>query len=133
VLGNFRGVRFVEAKAEETGLPSESFDIVTAVYLFHELPPKIRHEVAREIGRLLKPGGVFLLVDTIQYGDEPGLDVLLENFPRGFHEPYYDSYCRLDLASHFSAVGLEMGDARVGFLTKVSEFRKPAGSAVVRD
>lgn len=123
-LARFRQVRFVEAKAEATGLASESFDIVTAVYLLHELPPKIRVEVATEIARLLRPGGVFILVDTIQYGDEPGFDTLLENFPRGFHEPYYDSYCRLDLAAHFAGAGLRRRDETLAFLTKITVFEK---------
>ncbi|MEK7265443.1 MAG: class I SAM-dependent methyltransferase [Pseudomonadota bacterium] len=121
-LSNFRQVRFMEANAEATGLADASFDIIAAVYLFHELPPKIRVDVAREAARLLKPGGTFLLVDTIQFGDEPGLDTLLENFPRGFHEPYYDSYCRLDLAAHFAGAGLQKRDESLAFLTKVTAF-----------
>jgi ubiquinone/menaquinone biosynthesis C-methylase UbiE len=123
-LAGFRDVRFVEAKAEATGLGDASFDIVTAVYLLHELPPKIRVEVAAEIARLLKPGGVFILVDTIQYGDEPGFDTLLENFPRGFHEPYYDSYCRLDLAVHFAEAGLRRREEALAFLSKITVFEK---------
>ncbi|MEZ5892921.1 MAG: class I SAM-dependent methyltransferase [Parvularculaceae bacterium] len=125
-LGRWKDVSYVRKPAEATGLADASFDIVTAVYLFHELPPKTRAEVAAEIARLLKPGGTFILVDTIQYGDEPGLDILLENFPRGFHEPYYDSYCRADLSSLFSDAGLVKGEETLAFLTKVSEFQRPA-------
>lgn len=121
-LSRFRNVRFIEAKAEATGLGDHSFDIITAVYLFHELPPNVRTEVAAEIARLLKPGGLFIEVDSIQYGDEPGFDILLENFPRGFHEPYFDSYCRLDLAAHFAAAGLAKRDETAAFLTKVTLF-----------
>lgn len=125
-LSAYRQVRLVEAKAEATGLPAASFDIITAVYLFHELPPKIRREVAAEIARLLRPGGTFILIDTIQYGNEPGFDTLLEAFPRAFHEPYYDSFCRLDLGAHFAAAGLEKGAERIAFLTKATAFRKQA-------
>ncbi len=125
-LSAYRHVRFVEAKAEATGLPAASFDIITAVYLFHELPPKVRSEGAAEIARLLRPGGTFILVDTIQYGDESGFDTLLEAFPRAFHEPYYDSFCRLDLGGHFAAAGLARGEERVAFLTKATAFTKPA-------
>ena len=124
-LGAYKDIRFMEANAEATGLPDESFDIITTVYLFHELPPQVRAIVAKEISRLLKPGGVFVEVDTIQYGDEPGFDILLENFPRGFHEPYYDSYCRLDLDAVFGDAGLEPRDKTLAFLTKVSSFAKP--------
>lgn len=125
-LAGARSARFLTAPAEATGLAASAFDIVTAVYLFHELPPAVRIEVAAEIARLLKPGGAFVLVDTIQYGDEPGFDVLLENFPRGFHEPYYDSYCRTDLAALFAGAGLDKTGETVAFLTKVTAFRKPA-------
>lgn len=125
-LSGFRQLRLIEAKAEATGLESASFDIITSVYLYHELPPKIRAEAATEVARLLKPGGTFIIVDTIQYGDEPGFDALLEAFPRAFHEPYYDSYCRLDLAAHFAAAGLEKGEERIAFLTKATAFRKAA-------
>jgi len=124
-LGSEKNLRFLEAKAEETGLADASFDIVTAVYLFHELPPAVREAVAKEIARVLKPGGTLIEVDTIQYGDEPGFDILLENFPRGFHEPYFDSYCRSDLAALFSGAGIvEDGDS-MAFLSKISVFRKP--------
>lgn len=128
-LGRWKDVEYVEANAEETGLAAESFNIVTATYLFHELPPAARENVAREIARLLKPGGAFVLVDTIQYGDEPGFDILLENFPRGFHEPYYDSYCRTDLGALFGEAALQKSDETVAFLSKVAVFRKiaPAG------
>lgn len=124
-LGGLRNIAFVEANAEETGLPPGSFDIVTAVYLFHELPPKTREKVAAEIARLLKPGGAFIEVDTIQYKDRPELDPLIESFPKAFHEPYYDSYCREDLGVLFSGAGLRAdGPVTLAFLSKVASFTK---------
>lgn len=123
-LGRWKSVAYLQGNAEETGLPDASFDVITAVYLFHELPPEVRKRVANEIARLLKPGGTLVQVDTIQYGDEPGFDILLEKFPRGFHEPYYDGYCREDLSALFAGAGLAKADESVAFLTKVSTFRK---------
>jgi ubiquinone/menaquinone biosynthesis C-methylase UbiE len=128
-LGRWGDVSYVQANAEGTNLPEASFDVITAVYLFHELPPTVRKSVAAEIVRLLKPGGMLILVDTIQYGDEPGFDILLENFPRGFHEPYYDSYCRTDLESLFGGAGLTKVEEQVAFLTKITGLQKPAPDA----
>ena len=125
-LGNAKSVDFIQQPAEATGLPDASFDIVTSVYLFHELPPRVRREVAAEIARLLKPGGVYIHTDTIQFGDELGFDILLENFPRGFHEPYYDSYCRTDLPALFGEARLNKSDETLAFLTKITAFQKPA-------
>ena len=123
-LGKFYDIDYVQAPAEKTGLPDETFDIVTCIYLFHELPPAVRWRVAQEISRLLKPGGVLVQVDTIQYGDEPGFDILLENFPRGFHEPYYDSYCRTDLNDLFAEAGLFQSGRTMAFLSKAMSFEK---------
>lgn len=123
-LGQWSDVEYRQDNAEKTELEDGLFDVVTAVYLFHELPPAARANVAREISRLLKPGGRFVLVDTLQYGDEPGFDILLENFPRGFHEPYYDSYCREDLGDLFGKHGLTEGASTLAFLSKISIFEK---------
>ena len=123
-LAKYKSISFVEANAECSGLPDQSFDLITSVYLFHELPPKARANVVAEMARVLRPGGVVIHVDTIQYGDEPGLDILLENFPRGFHEPYYDSYCRTDLADLYGDAGFAKQGETVSFLTKATVFRK---------
>ena len=114
---------YVKAPAERLPLADGSVDVLCTVYLFHELPPKVRREVAREFARVLRPGGLYLHVDSIQYGDT-GMDALLESFPRVFHEPYYDGYAREDLAALFAEAGLTAEGEEVGFLTKASAFRK---------
>jgi len=73
------------------------FDVVTCIYLFHELPPRIRRAAVAEIRRVLRPGGTLIFVDSLQTGDEPDYDGTLELFPVAFHEPYYESYLREDL------------------------------------
>jgi SAM-dependent methyltransferase len=61
--------------------------------MFHELPPKVRREAFREFGRLLKPGGRLVIVDSLQLGDEPAYDGMLERFPQNYHGPL-PSYLR---------------------------------------
>ena len=115
---------FVQAKAEQMPLADASVDAVACVYLFHELPPKLRPVAAAEIARVLKPGGVFAFADSIQPADEPRLARLLEAFPAYFHEPYYASYAQADLAELFGDAGLELVDQDAAFLTKAMLFRK---------
>ena len=125
----FRQAEIVEGAAEAAPFADASFDIVSCVYLFHELPPRVRPEVAREIARILKPGGLFVFCDALQYGDDPGLDGLLEYFPEGFHEPYFRSYAECDLDRVFDGAGLSReGAARQSFLTKAVCWRKPPGA-----
>jgi len=58
-------LKLVQAKAEDTGLDAETYDIINCVYLFHELPPEKRRECAKEWFRLLKPGGLVAFEDSI--------------------------------------------------------------------
>ncbi|MEO1643083.1 MAG: class I SAM-dependent methyltransferase, partial [Pseudomonadota bacterium] len=47
----------VEGKAEAMRFNDATFDAIISIYLFHELPPKIRREVIAEAARTVKPGG----------------------------------------------------------------------------
>jgi ubiquinone/menaquinone biosynthesis C-methylase UbiE len=96
-LADWSGVDLIEAGAEAIPAGDATYDIVTCVYLMHELPPAARRKVAAEIARVLRPGGVLILVDSLQLGDEPDYDATLEWFPVAFHEPYYAGYLRADL------------------------------------
>jgi ubiquinone/menaquinone biosynthesis C-methylase UbiE len=57
------GVDLVCAPAEKTGLDAASFDTVISTLAFHHLPPRSKEDAAREVARLLRFGGTFLLVD----------------------------------------------------------------------
>jgi ubiquinone/menaquinone biosynthesis C-methylase UbiE len=114
----------VHANAEAIPEADDSLDLVSVVYLFHELPPRVRRTVAAEIARVLKPGGELVFADSLQTGDTPDLDQMLEWFPVGFHEPFYSSYLAEDLVALFGEFGLQPVDAKRAFLTKVIRLRK---------
>jgi ubiquinone/menaquinone biosynthesis C-methylase UbiE len=123
-LARWSGTNFIAAPAEAVPEPDASYDIATAIYLFHELPPKARREVAAELGRLIRPGGVCIVIDSLQTGDRPDYDGLLDLFPVKFHEPYYASYLREDLAALFGAAGFELIGTELAFMSKVVTFRR---------
>jgi ubiquinone/menaquinone biosynthesis C-methylase UbiE len=58
-----RGIEFVCARAEETGLDATSIDAVLCLLAFHHVPPRGKQEAAREMARVLRPGGTVLIVD----------------------------------------------------------------------
>jgi ubiquinone/menaquinone biosynthesis C-methylase UbiE len=125
-LGRLRPAALLEANAEAMPLPDASQDIVTCVFMFHELPPEVRRRVAREISRVLKPGGLLVLVDSLQMGDRPGWDGLLEAFPVRFHEPYFRGYAIDDLDGLLAEAGLAPESRSLAFLSKVLVRRKLA-------
>ena len=118
-LRGLRGAELIEAGAEKIPLADASVDIVTSIFLFHELPPLVRRQVTGEIARVLKPGGLFVFLDSLQMGDRPGWDGLLEAFPVRFHEPYYRHYVSDDLEGMFGDAALAAQSMSTPFLAKL--------------
>lgn len=118
-LGGLRPVEWLTANAEAIPLQDASQDIVTTIFLFHELPPEVRRRVAGEMARVLKPGGLLVFIDSLQMGDRPAWDGLLEAFPVRFHEPYFRHYAIDDLDALFSSLGLEAQSSDLAFMSKV--------------
>jgi len=119
-------VDVIEGQAEAMPIEDASLDVVVCIYLFHELPPRVRPEVMKEIARVLKPGGLFVMADSAQFGDTPELDGILEYFPEGFHEPYYKGYLSYDFAPIMHAAGFVPERKNMAFLTKITTWRATA-------
>jgi len=127
-LDGLRGAELIEAPAERMPLADASVDIATSIFLYHELPPDVRRQVTAEIARVLKPGGLFVFLDSLQMGDRPGWDGLIEAFPERFHEPYYRHYAVDDLDGLFSGAGLAPELTTTPFLAKLMVRRKRASA-----
>ena len=128
-LKRWSRANFIVANAEAIPARDNSYDAVTNIFMMHELPPKVRRTVIGEAARVLKPGGRMVLVDSLQRGDEPEYDGMLDWFPKRYHEPYYQSYVNED----FRAIGRRSGllhrsDAKA-FVSKVMVFDKRKTSA----
>lgn len=123
-LEGLRNVDLIAANAELIPLADNSHDVVTAVFLYHELPAKVRRRVTAEIARVLRVGGLFVFIDSLQMGDRPGWDGLLEAFPVRFHEPFFVHYASDNLAAMFTAAGLRPQETSHAFLSKVMVCRK---------
>ena len=93
--------------------------------MFHELPPEVRRTVFGECVRVLKPGGRLVLVDSLQRGDEPDYEGLLDLFPQNYHEPYYASYTTEDFGAIARVRGLTHVRDVKAFVSKVMVFDKP--------
>ena len=121
-LADWSRVELVEGAVEAMPFAESEFDVVSVIYLLHELPPRTRRAVIEEIRRVLKPGGTLILVDSLQTGDEPDYDALLDYFPLGFHEPYYASYLGEDL-DRLVAPGFAPEGRSIAYFSKVVTYR----------
>eukprot|EP00889_Picochlorum_renovo_P002130 jgi/Picre1/29160/NNA_004553.t1 len=100
-------------------------DVVYSVYLFHELPAESQEKAAAEMARVLKPGGMVVLTDSVQLGDRPSMDATLGNFG-DFNEPFYRDYIERDLGALFESVGLVCDSKALNSTTKSLSFIKPS-------
>ncbi|MGC2413805.1 MAG: class I SAM-dependent methyltransferase [Stellaceae bacterium] len=115
--------RLSEGAGEAMPFAEAEFDIVCCLYLFHELPARVRRAVVAEIRRVLKPGGTLIFVDSLQTGDEPDYDALLDYFPFAFHEPYYASYLTEDL-DRLMRPGFTPEERSLAYFSKVVTYRR---------
>jgi len=57
----FNNIKFICADAQNTGLESESYDVIICADLFEHLYPDTFENVMDECNRLLKKGGKFVI------------------------------------------------------------------------
>lgn len=118
--------QLMQANAEELPYVDGFFQGVTSVFLFHELPAPVRQKVIDEAYRVVQPGGIFIICDSIQMADSPELKVSMEGFSAMFHEPFYRNYIEDDLNARLEAAGFEVLENQVHFMSKYWVARKPA-------
>lgn len=118
--------QLLQANAEELPYLDDYFHAVTSVFLFHELPATVRQTVIEQCFRVTKPGGVFIICDSIQLSDSPDWADVINNFPETFHEPYYRHYITDDLVERLEKAGFEKIETQVHFMSKYFIAHKPA-------
>ncbi len=78
---SFKNVTFQEGSAEELPFPDGTFDVVISNGVFNLIPDKVK--ALREVFRVLKSSGRFLLADQILMGDMPAdTESMVENWAR---------------------------------------------------
>ncbi len=124
LIGRTARVKLEEAAAESLPYGEASLDLVVSSFLLHELPKEIRTQVIAEMARVVKPDGLVVIVDSLQKGDRPEWDGLLDLFPHYFHEPYYAEYTTGSLDAWFGATGLRPVSSENAFLSKIAAFTR---------
>lgn len=120
LIGNTARVKLIEGAAEKLPFEDASLDLVVSSFLLHELPAEIRARALAEMARVLRPDGLAVVVDSIQRGDQPAWDGLLDLFPHYFHEPYYADYVAGRLRDWATSAGLAVVATERAFLSTVT-------------
>jgi ubiquinone/menaquinone biosynthesis C-methylase UbiE len=127
LLSDLADLSLLAGEAEAMPFRDGYFDAVTSVYLFHELPKKVRRQVYAEMFRVLRPGGVLAIQDSAQASESGELAFFLGRFSEDFHEPFHRGYMDDDIATALEAAGFVDVHTESCFVAKVVTAHKPAG------
>ncbi len=116
--------QLIQANVETLPYLDNYFDLTVSVFLFHELPGAVRQTVIDECYRVTRPGGLFVVCDSIQAVDSPELQPMMANFPKLFHEPYYRHYMDDDITARFAQAGFTVVEEYSHFMSKYWVARK---------
>ena len=108
-----RPVHFSQRLAEATGYEDQSFDLIVALWLFHEIPNKVADAVSREAYRLLKPGGVFALMEGPPFAEliqnySPLSAFLLDSTGKRMSDPFLPGFFNRDRPQMLQDAGFEI-------------------------
>ncbi|MEO1522600.1 MAG: methyltransferase domain-containing protein, partial [Cyanobacteria bacterium J06633_2] len=100
-------IHWIHALPEATGLAAQSFDLVSAFLLFHEMPQDTIHKIFKEARRLVKPGGYFTFMDmnpnSAAYTTMPPYVMTLLKST----EPFMEQYFALDIEDALLSAGFD--------------------------
>lgn len=99
-------IDWLQADVENTGLESESADLVTFYTLMHEVPAESNRKILAEAFRILQPGGHLLIGEIAPYDKQPAFTAVVldwETENRG--EPYWREVLALDLPAELREAG----------------------------
>jgi ubiquinone/menaquinone biosynthesis C-methylase UbiE len=126
LLAEVEDLSLIADNAEAMPFADQTFDVLTCVHLFPELPRPARHNVYREMLRVLKPGGVLVIEDSLQNTDSSTMSFFLQQFSKDFHEPFHDDYAKDDIGQALKDHGFEKVETELHFVAKVVRANKPA-------
>ena len=102
----YHNLKFEIGDATQLRFEDSSFDVCCISFALHDMPPSIRKKVLGEMARVLRPGGMIIIVDYALPKNRI-FRFFIYNFVR-LWEKYYSEFIKSDLDSLLSASGIRI-------------------------
>jgi SAM-dependent methyltransferase len=104
-----KSVHFSQQNAESTNFPDAHFDLIVSQIIMHETSRRALPRILRECHRLLKPGGIMLHMDGVDWRGLDPYDAFVPDWDTYFNnEPFIGPMHDLDLPQ----LAVDVGFAR---------------------
>jgi ubiquinone/menaquinone biosynthesis C-methylase UbiE len=120
-------VHYVQANAERTDFPDESFDLVYSCVLLHETSKAAARKIFAECHRLLRPGGVVIHCEVPPPVEDPGAwGQVVGDFESLYNnEPFWRGVQQLDMIAMLREAGFD--EVKRGFQASTAAASRDAG------
>ena len=119
---NLSNLEVFNMSATDIQYPDHSFDVVMVSFALHEFEYPLREKVFHEISRVLKPGGIFCVIDFAPQ-DNRGNQLFLKLWK--LVEPScFADFLDMDWRTHLTAYGMEFESEREFSFSKLYLLRK---------
>jgi SAM-dependent methyltransferase len=122
-------IDWIQAAAENSGMPDGCADLVTSYTLMHEVPESVNRRILAEALRILEPGGDLVISEIAPYEYHSAFRAVVldwETENRG--EPYWREVMAMDLPAALADIGfvdIEAYGVGGGIYPWVTRARKP--------
>ncbi len=114
----YKDIYFVQAIAEALPFCTRRFEGLSACYVLHEIPPKYIEKLLQEANRVLKKGGLFVIVEPspVQYHQSYWSLFRTHGFKgmyfrllsQKLNEPFVNAFHTMDLEKMFTKAGFKI-------------------------
>jgi len=110
-------LHYIEGTLESAAIQPASYDVVIAIFFLHHLPDTIP-DLATQIAKILKPGGVFYSLDPSRYRLSGAIgELLIPKLMARYQSPNERQLAPHATAEHFSNAGLKARPEYYDFLS----------------
>lgn len=119
----YKNIEFQISDASNLSQFENQFDICFHIFLLHEVPKEERRKIILEQLRVLKAGGIGIIIESIQEKDRPEWKPILDDFPKRYHEPFYKNYVQNPIEETLEELGAQIIDRNQILFSKCIVFK----------